>query len=157
MRCTTRDTTAAALAGTRYYRTAYAEGPEYIPLLLKSYELWSDLEASTGTELRQPSGLITIAPEDDHRFEPAIRTAAAYDLQHEILQAPAPGTGTRSTSSATTTMSSSTPRAGSSRPGTRSQSQPQKPNGSAQSSTAGNASRQSSPAARQQPSRPAGA
>jgi sarcosine oxidase len=43
---------------TRIIRQAYLEHPDYVPLLIKAYEAWRDLERLTGRRLFTPQGLI---------------------------------------------------------------------------------------------------
>src|ERR1700733_9982222 len=50
-------------AETRMTRLAVGEGPEYVPLVRRSHELWREIEAQTGTRLlTQPGGLIMARP-----------------------------------------------------------------------------------------------
>ncbi|MGY8914859.1 MAG: FAD-dependent oxidoreductase, partial [Flavobacteriales bacterium] len=42
---------------SRMVRKAYFEHPDYVPLLEKTYALWSDLEEKTGKKLFHKSGL----------------------------------------------------------------------------------------------------
>lgn len=43
---------------TRIIRKAYIEHPDYVPLVLRAYELWDELESETNQTLYQTSGLI---------------------------------------------------------------------------------------------------
>ena len=74
-----------AAGETRYFRTAYAEGAAYVPLLLSAYGLWKELQATTETPFIWQCGLLTIAPETDGRFDGARTCAEAFDLDYEIL------------------------------------------------------------------------
>ena len=42
---------------TRIIRQAYYEHPDYVPLLLRAYDLWRDLESKTGKQVLFPVGL----------------------------------------------------------------------------------------------------
>lgn len=42
---------------TRIIRQAYYEHPDYVPLLLRAYDLWHNLESETGQQLLFPVGL----------------------------------------------------------------------------------------------------
>lgn len=42
---------------TRIIRQAYYEHPDYVPLLLRAYDLWHDLESQSGQQLLFPVGL----------------------------------------------------------------------------------------------------
>jgi sarcosine oxidase len=46
--------------GGRIIRKAYSEGAFYVPLVLRAYELWDDLEERTGQELKRITGGISI-------------------------------------------------------------------------------------------------
>lgn len=48
-------------AETRITRLAVGEGPEYLPLVARSHEIWRELEAETGQPLLYQSGLYIIA------------------------------------------------------------------------------------------------
>ena len=47
---------------TRVIRQAYFEHPDYVPLLLRAYELWRELEAETGVDLLRQVGLLQVGP-----------------------------------------------------------------------------------------------
>lgn len=47
---------------TRMIRQAYFEHPDYVPLVLRAYELWAELEAATGRKLYEETGLLEIGP-----------------------------------------------------------------------------------------------
>ncbi len=47
---------------TRIVRKAYFEHPDYVPLLLRAYELWTDLRAETSRELWDLCGLMLAGP-----------------------------------------------------------------------------------------------
>lgn len=49
---------------TRIIRKAYFEHPNYIPLLQRAYELWHDLEQTTGKTLFNQCGLMVAGPSD---------------------------------------------------------------------------------------------
>ena len=40
-------------ARTRVIRQAYFEGPDYVPLLFRAYDLWHELERAAGTYFTQ--------------------------------------------------------------------------------------------------------
>ena len=43
---------------TRIIRKAYFEHPDYVPLLLRAYDLWSELEVESQRQLFWPCGLM---------------------------------------------------------------------------------------------------
>jgi glycine/D-amino acid oxidase-like deaminating enzyme len=47
---------------TRIFRHAYAEGPDYIPPVLRADQLWMDLEAATQTTVLHRVGGLENAP-----------------------------------------------------------------------------------------------
>jgi len=47
---------------TRMIRQAYFEHPDYVPLVLRAYELWAELEATTGRKLYEETGLLELGP-----------------------------------------------------------------------------------------------
>lgn len=47
---------------TRIIRQAYFEHPDYVPLLLRAYDLWRELEAESGRSLMQICGLLEVGP-----------------------------------------------------------------------------------------------
>src|SRR5262249_11364576 len=49
---------------TRVIRQAYFEDPAYVPLLLRAYELWEDLERARSTKLLVRTGAVMVGRED---------------------------------------------------------------------------------------------
>lgn len=52
---------------TRIIRHAYGEGEKYVPLALKSQELWYDLEKLTGKQLFLQTGVLIMGDEKRKR------------------------------------------------------------------------------------------
>ena len=70
---------------TRMTRLAVGEGPEYVPLVRRSHELWREIEAETGTQLlTQPGGLILSRP-GSWFFEGTRELARRFEIEHEEL------------------------------------------------------------------------
>ncbi len=70
---------------TRVIRQAYFEHPAYVPLLLRAYELWRELERDTEESLLLlPGGLMMGAP-DSEVVAGSIRSAREHDLPHEVF------------------------------------------------------------------------
>ena len=65
--------------GTRMIRQAYGEGADYIPLVLRAYELWEKLERDAGTKLLFVTGGLILGPADG-----MVRRAAAAADRHGI-------------------------------------------------------------------------
>lgn len=70
---------------TRVIRHAYAESPEYVPLVLRADELWQELEAETGEQvLIRSGGLELAAPGYDHAHR-ARASADEHGIPYEWL------------------------------------------------------------------------
>jgi sarcosine oxidase len=72
---------------TRIIRLAYSEHPSYVPLLLRAYELWHELEELDGRKLLYTTGNLEGGLPDGDVFEGAVRSAEIHGLVHEILTA----------------------------------------------------------------------
>jgi len=72
---------------TRVIREAYFEDPAYVPMVQRAYELWGELEKSTGQSLLQITGGLMIGPEDGAVFRGARQSAEEHGLRHELLSA----------------------------------------------------------------------
>jgi sarcosine oxidase len=72
---------------SRIIRLAYLEGPEYVPLLVRAYELWDQLERDARTTLLTLTGGLMIGEENSRVFGGSFRSATAHDLQYEIIDA----------------------------------------------------------------------
>ena len=75
----------AAGGETRIFRTAYLEGPQYVPLLQQSLGLWRDLEAETGRTLLRLTGGLMIGDPDSPALRNVLDSIRAFDLPHEVL------------------------------------------------------------------------
>jgi sarcosine oxidase len=72
---------------TRITRQAYFEHPDYVPLLLRAYELWEDLQAQSGTQLLWICGGLLVGAPHGHLVTGALRSAKLHHLPHELLDA----------------------------------------------------------------------
>jgi sarcosine oxidase len=72
---------------SRITRTAYFEGPWYVPLLQESFPLWRELEAATGTELLTLTGALMIGPPSAEAVSGALAAAANHGLDVRLLKA----------------------------------------------------------------------
>ncbi len=78
---------------TRITRQAIGEGEAYVPLVLRSHEIWRELEREAGQEIYTACGGLTIASNSDqfeHHgksgfFERILKAANRYDIAHEQL------------------------------------------------------------------------
>ncbi len=72
---------------SRMIRKAYFEDPAYVPLLLRAYELWQELERETGVELLRCTGLLMVGEEESEIIAGATRAARQHSLGYEALSA----------------------------------------------------------------------
>ncbi len=72
---------------SRIIRQAYFEGSEYVPLLLRAYELWEQLEEETGQQLMTLTGGLMIGREDGELVSGSVRSAEEHGLPYEMLDA----------------------------------------------------------------------
>jgi monomeric sarcosine oxidase len=70
---------------TRIFRHAYAEGPEYIPLVLRADHLWMDLEAETRTTVLHRVGILELAAPGHVHARRARDSAAHYNIDFQWL------------------------------------------------------------------------
>ncbi|MFM8570408.1 MAG: N-methyl-L-tryptophan oxidase [Pirellula sp.] len=70
---------------SRIIRKSYFEHPSYVPLLIRAYELWRELETQTGKQLYLPTGLLEIGPADGVVLEGVKRSAREHSLPIEIM------------------------------------------------------------------------
>ncbi|HKW44258.1 MAG TPA: N-methyl-L-tryptophan oxidase, partial [Candidatus Eremiobacteraceae bacterium] len=72
---------------SRLIRQAYFENAAYVPLVLRSYELWRELEARTGKHLMTITGLLLAGKESTNVVAGSRRSAERHDLPVEYLTA----------------------------------------------------------------------
>ena len=72
---------------SRVIRQAYFEHPAYVPLLLRAYELWRELEALAGQSLLTETGGLMLGREDSAVVSGSLRSAREHGLPHELLDA----------------------------------------------------------------------
>jgi sarcosine oxidase len=70
---------------SRVIRLAYHEHSSYVPLLLRAYELWADLEAQSGEDLLTVTGGLMIGPPESELVSGALASARLHRLAHEVL------------------------------------------------------------------------
>jgi sarcosine oxidase len=73
--------------GSRVTRQSYFEDPAYVPLLLRAYELYEDLERATGRDIATLCGGVMIGLPDSRTVAGSLRSATQWDLPHEMLDA----------------------------------------------------------------------
>lgn len=72
---------------SRMIRKAYYEAPAYVPMLLRAYEAWRELERETRMHLLRITGLLMIGGERSEVLTGALQSAAVFDLCVEQLDA----------------------------------------------------------------------
>jgi monomeric sarcosine oxidase len=72
---------------TRIIRHAYAEGKEYVPLLLRAQQLWNQLESETGNKLFHQTGVLSVGRKNTPYIETIMDSARQYGLPLELLEA----------------------------------------------------------------------
>jgi sarcosine oxidase len=72
---------------SRVIRQAYFEDPAYVPLLLRAYQLWSDLEKQTGRALYRRTGGLMAGHEGSEVVVGSTRSAKEHGLAHEVMTA----------------------------------------------------------------------
>jgi sarcosine oxidase len=72
---------------TRIIRQAYFEHPDYVPLLKRAYELWSELERKASQQLFHRVGLLQIGPENGPVVHGVLESARLHQLNVEKLSA----------------------------------------------------------------------
>jgi sarcosine oxidase len=72
---------------SRVIRQAYFEDPAYVPLLLRAYELWEEVERDSGISVLTVTGGLMLGREESQTFAGTVRSARQWSLAHEILDA----------------------------------------------------------------------
>ena len=79
---------------SRIIRQAIGEGEAYVPLVLRSYELWREIEKETRRELLTTTGGLTLESKNSEAvmhgrpdfLDQAIRCAEKFHIRHEALE-----------------------------------------------------------------------
>ena len=79
---------------TRITRKAIGEGEAYVPLVLRSYEIWREIEEATGESLLEITGGLWISSERrtsevhvSNFFDTTLAAARRFGIAHELLDA----------------------------------------------------------------------
>lgn len=70
---------------TRIIRKSYFEHPDYVPLLVRAYAMWQQLEVEIGRPLYDATGLLEIGPADGLVVPGVLRSAAQHGLPIESM------------------------------------------------------------------------
>ncbi|GGZ09138.1 N-methyl-L-tryptophan oxidase [Streptomyces poonensis] len=73
--------------GSRITRQSYFEDPAYVPLLLRAYELYEEVERATGREIATLCGGVMVGRPDSRAVAGSLRSAEQWGLAHELLDA----------------------------------------------------------------------
>ena len=73
--------------GSRIIRQAYHEHSAYVPLVRRAYELWEELERTSGISLLQLTGGLMIGRPGSSIVNGALQSAKEHDLPFEVLDA----------------------------------------------------------------------
>src|SRR3954447_554568 len=71
--------------GTRMIRQAYWESPDYIPLVLRAYELWKKLERDASANLLTITGGLIVGSPEGQLVRGGVAAARAYGIPHSVL------------------------------------------------------------------------
>lgn len=73
---------------TRVIRHAYSEDPDYVPFVLRADELWVELEAASDETFFHRTGVLELAPTEDHgHAQRARESAAIHGIDFEWIDA----------------------------------------------------------------------
>src|SRR5688500_20142018 len=72
--------------GSRIIRQSYFEDPAYVPLLLRAYELWDQLEVEAGLDVHTLTGGIYFGPPDSRTVAGSRRRAPAGGPPAQMLE-----------------------------------------------------------------------
>ncbi|WP_078412287.1 N-methyl-L-tryptophan oxidase [Priestia abyssalis] len=73
--------------GSRIIRQSYFEDPAYVPLLLRAYELWDEIERESGEEILTVTGGLMMGPPDSLTVSGSIESSKQWNLAYEVLEA----------------------------------------------------------------------
>ncbi|HZH61792.1 MAG TPA: N-methyl-L-tryptophan oxidase [Metabacillus sp.] len=73
--------------GSRIIRQSYFEDPAYVPLLLRAYELWDEIERESGEEILTITGGLMFGSQNSLTVSGSIKSAIQWNLAYEILDA----------------------------------------------------------------------
>jgi len=75
----------SSVGETRVIRKAYAEDPRYVPLLVRAYALWGELEERVGERLFERTGCLNLGSPEHPAIQGVVESAARHGLSHERL------------------------------------------------------------------------
>src|ERR687898_3326201 len=69
---------------TRIIRLAYYEHPSYVPLLLRAFDLWDELERESGRHLLEANGTMDASGPEEIVFNGALASCEQFGLAHDV-------------------------------------------------------------------------
>ncbi|HET6881010.1 MAG TPA: N-methyl-L-tryptophan oxidase [Pirellulales bacterium] len=73
--------------GTRIIRQAYFEHPDYVPLVLRAWQLWDELAERRGEPMYEEVGLLQVGPPQGEVVQGVLASARQHALEVEELDA----------------------------------------------------------------------
>lgn len=73
--------------GSRIIRQSYFEDPSYVPLLVRAYELWDELDRDADEPIRTLTGGLYFGDPNSTTFAGSLLASQQWDLPHEVLDA----------------------------------------------------------------------
>lgn len=70
---------------SRAIRLAYFEHPDYVPLLMRAWALWQELEGLSGQTLLYQTGCLYLGPPDSELIRGSLHSAQSHGLPHQAL------------------------------------------------------------------------
>ncbi|MGA2539559.1 MAG: N-methyl-L-tryptophan oxidase [Terracidiphilus sp.] len=70
---------------SRIIRQAYFEAPAYVPLVLRAYELWDQLQQESKKELLFITGGLAIGAENERLVGGCLKSATEHGIPHQVL------------------------------------------------------------------------
>ena len=72
---------------SRIIRQAYFEDPAYVPLVLRAYELWDELQNESNEDILSITGGVAIGSPRRRLITGCLKSARRYGLEHDLLDA----------------------------------------------------------------------
>jgi sarcosine oxidase len=72
---------------SRIIRQAYFEDPAYVPLVLRAYELWDELQNESNEDILSITGGVAIGSPQRRLITGCLKSARRYGLEHDLLDA----------------------------------------------------------------------
>lgn len=73
-------------SGSRVIRQAYFEHPDYVPLALRSYELWEALQKDSRQDLMRLTGALMVGKPNCEVVAGSLKAAEEHGLEYELLE-----------------------------------------------------------------------